>query len=644
MSQAGIINVIDNNPTIPIYFEGDTGFAVALFNTIIFAGAGGIVTSATGNTVTIDGSGITFDLTLTGDTGGPLSPTADNFNIVGGSGAAGTTPVQVNGAVSTLTVNVQKAQAIAATNATNVGLAAFDSASFGVDANGFVTLSGAALGVLSVSGTLNRITSTGGQNPVIDIDAAYVGQTSITTLGTVTTGVWNGTAVTETFGGTGQTTYATGDILYASAANTLSKLAATTNGFVLTLTGGVPVWAAAAAGTVTSVSGTLNRITSTGGATPVIDIAATYVGQTSITTLGTIVTGVWNGSTVTEGFGGTNQTTYATGDILYASGANTLAKRAIGATGDVLTVAGGVPTWAAPTVSSKITIYNTADSPATWTKDARTLSVEVYGWAGGGGAGSGRKGTSTAAGGGGGGGAGGTFYFQGAASVFNATESVVIGAGGTGGAAQTTNATNGNPGVSAGGNTSFGNMLCLGGGVGTGGTTTNAGGGTTGLVIFPYGTTTGVVPGVGRNGATSSTGASWGPGQTSNQSISPGGGGGGAGADTVTQRVGGTGCSLVNVSGTIILSGGAGGLESTGINGGNGNAFTTGGIFCGGSGGGGGGGYSVGAGGATAGGNGGNGAIPGGGGGGGGGGIDAVANSGSGGNGANGRVVVIEYF
>lgn len=38
----------------------------------------------------------------------------------------------------------------------------------------------------------------------------------------------------------------------------------------------------------------------------------------------------------------------ATGDIPYASAANTPARRAIGSTGDVLTVAGGVPTWAAP--------------------------------------------------------------------------------------------------------------------------------------------------------------------------------------------------------------------------------------------------------------------------------------------------------
>lgn len=44
-------------------------------------------------------------------------------------------------------------------------------------------------------------------------------------------------------------------------------------------------------GTVTDVLGTPDRITSTGGATPVIDIASTYVGQTSITTLGTIATG-----------------------------------------------------------------------------------------------------------------------------------------------------------------------------------------------------------------------------------------------------------------------------------------------------------------------------------------------------------------
>ena len=45
-----------------------------------------------------------------------------------------------------------------------------------------------------------------------------------------------------TRGGTGQTSYTLGDMLYASAANTLSKLQASTDGYILALSSGVPVW------------------------------------------------------------------------------------------------------------------------------------------------------------------------------------------------------------------------------------------------------------------------------------------------------------------------------------------------------------------------------------------------------------------
>ncbi|MFA6048100.1 MAG: tail fiber domain-containing protein [Parcubacteria group bacterium] len=47
--------------------------------------------------------------------------------------------------------------------------------------------------------------------------------------------------------------------------------------------------------------------------------------------------------------GGTGVASYAVGDMLYASAAATLAKLPVGADGKVLTVAGGVPTWAAAT-------------------------------------------------------------------------------------------------------------------------------------------------------------------------------------------------------------------------------------------------------------------------------------------------------
>ena len=50
--------------------------------------------------------------------------------------------------------------------------------------------------------------------------------------------------VEESLGGTGITSYASGDILYASAANTLSKLAKGSNGQVLKLASGIPSWAA----------------------------------------------------------------------------------------------------------------------------------------------------------------------------------------------------------------------------------------------------------------------------------------------------------------------------------------------------------------------------------------------------------------
>lgn len=65
------------------------------------------------------------------------------------------------------------------------------------------------------------------------------------------------------------------------------------DGTTLSATGG-------GTGTVTSVSGVADRTTITGVATvnPTVDIAATYVGQNTITTLGTVSTGTWNATAI----------------------------------------------------------------------------------------------------------------------------------------------------------------------------------------------------------------------------------------------------------------------------------------------------------------------------------------------------------
>jgi hypothetical protein len=65
--------------------------------------------------------------------------------------------------------------------------------------------------------------------------------------------------------------------------------------------------------------------------------------------------------------------TTTTGDIIYASAANTPARLGIGSTSQVLTVSGGVPTWATPTATSgpAFAAYratNQTITANTWTK------------------------------------------------------------------------------------------------------------------------------------------------------------------------------------------------------------------------------------------------------------------------------------
>ncbi|MDE2344635.1 MAG: hypothetical protein KGL63_14815 [Betaproteobacteria bacterium] len=93
--------------------------------------------------------------------------------------------------------------------------------------------------VFAAVGTAGKITVTSGG---ITIDTTYAGQTSITTLGTVTAGTWDATAVAAAYGGTGLTTYAAGDLVYASSTSALARLAIGAAGAVLQSTGTGPAW------------------------------------------------------------------------------------------------------------------------------------------------------------------------------------------------------------------------------------------------------------------------------------------------------------------------------------------------------------------------------------------------------------------
>lgn len=179
--------------------------------------------------------------------------------------------------------------------------------------------------------------------------------------------------VTAILGGTGQTTYATGDTLYASAANTLSKLAAGSNGQVLTLAAGVPSWATPTTGTVTSVavsgsngigvsgspitsSGTITL--SLGAITPTSVNGITLSGSGSIANSGTTSLTAFTGSGTSSGTNTGDQNFTASGDATAPSSASNLA----------LTLA---------TVNANVGTFGSATKTVTVTANAKGLITAI---------------------------------------------------------------------------------------------------------------------------------------------------------------------------------------------------------------------------------------------------------------------------
>ena len=79
---------------------------------------------------------------------GTAIPVANVLNVLGTTVVAGSIPFRSIGSGNTVTYQAQISQAIASTDATKIGLSAFDSSSFAVDANGFVTLTGGSAAIL----------------------------------------------------------------------------------------------------------------------------------------------------------------------------------------------------------------------------------------------------------------------------------------------------------------------------------------------------------------------------------------------------------------------------------------------------------------------------------------------------------------
>jgi hypothetical protein len=96
---------------------------------------------------------------------------------------------------------------------------------------------------------------------------------SLTSVGIIGTGTWEGTTVATDHGGTGQTTYTDGELLIGKTDGTLAKatLTASTGVTITNADGSITISATGSGGTVTGVTAT-SPLASTGGTTPDISI------------------------------------------------------------------------------------------------------------------------------------------------------------------------------------------------------------------------------------------------------------------------------------------------------------------------------------------------------------------------------------
>ena len=170
---------------------------------------------------------------------------------------------------------------------------------------------------------------------------------------------------------------ANGSVPYQTGSGTTTFLAAGTNGYVMTLSGGVPTWAAAASSGITitdnttsvstyypamttATSGTITGETTSSTKLSFVPNTGT-LSATSFSGAGTGLTGTASslsiGGNALTATTATNLAGGANGSLPYQTASGTTTFLTAGTNGYVLTLAGGVPTWAAS--SGGLTITST---------------------------------------------------------------------------------------------------------------------------------------------------------------------------------------------------------------------------------------------------------------------------------------------
>ena len=331
---------------------GATSIGNALFTAVDEATArNAIIAAKSGANSDITSlSGLTTPLSVAQGGTGAATLTANGLVYGSGTSAVGVTAVGTTGQV--LVGNTGAAPSWA--TLTGIGVTSFTAGTTGL------TPSSATTGAITLAGTL--VVANGGTGattltgyvkgsgttaltasatiPASDISSgAALTKTDDTNVtltlgGSPTTALLAATSITAGWtgqlsvarGGTGASTLTSNGVLYGSGTSAIGATAAGATGEVLVgNTGGAPSWSALTGIGVTSFSAGTTGLTPSTGTTGAVTLAGTLVAAN----------------------GGTGQSSYTIGDLLYASGSTALSKLADVATGNAL-ISGGVgvaPSW-----------------------------------------------------------------------------------------------------------------------------------------------------------------------------------------------------------------------------------------------------------------------------------------------------------